>query len=322
MTSGVRFTSGHVATWSRRRCTPVLACAALATAGAQEPHAAPADARWATIGRVFGVQGEVEDGYYRINLPRTDLTVRIGDVTLAPGFELTSYIGFVPVGTGRVRAMGEVVVRDDEVPAALAEAHRQHVGVTALHNHLLGETPRMMYIHVMADGVADSLAGRLRAVFAKTGTPLGHEAAEQPAAGNWAAIDAILGKHAEAEGPVAEYVFPRHERLTIHGNAVRSTGAIESASEVVMQQLGGGRVACGGELFVLPAEVDPVVRTLDEHGLHVTAVHNHMMDESPRLYWIHWFATGDGPTLAGGVAAALGHMNSAQQSAGPNDDQR
>jgi hypothetical protein len=293
----------------------VALCAiASAPAGAQEHRGAQEDARWTTIDRVFATKGEVEDGYYRINLPRTDLTVRIGDVTLAPGFELTSYVGFIPVGATRVRGVGEVVVRDDEVSAALAEAHRQGVHVTAVHNHLLGENPRIMYIHVMAEGAADSVAQHLRSVFARTATPLGRAGEEQPATGDWSATDAILGKHAEAEGPVAEYVFPRREHLTIRGASVRSTGVIESASEVVFQQLPGGRLACGGELFVLPSELDVVVRTLDEHGLHVTAVHNHMIDEQPRMYWIHWFASGDGPTLARGVAAALGHMNGAQKS--------
>ena len=83
------------------------------------------DPRWAAVRRVFGQQGETEDGYFRINLPRTDLHVRIGDVTLATGFELTSYVGFMPVGTNQLMAVGEVILREDEVPAALAEDRRK-----------------------------------------------------------------------------------------------------------------------------------------------------------------------------------------------------
>jgi uncharacterized protein DUF1259 len=124
----------------------------------------------------------------------------------------------------------------------------------------------------------------------------------------------VLGPHAEAEGPVAEYIFPRKERLAMHGMPVKSTSALETASEVVFRRLEDGRTAITGELFVLPREVDPVVRALDEHGLNVTAVHNHMVDDSPRMYWVHWYATGDGPELARGVAAALSHMNSERRS--------
>jgi hypothetical protein len=165
----------------------------------------------------------------------------------------------------------------------------------------------------MTRGEPEAVAKKLRAVFAKTATPLTPER-EKPSAAEWRSIDAILGTHAEASGRVAEYEFPRKERLRVHAMPVESTGMLETASEVVFQQLGNGRVACGGELFVEPSEVDPVVRVLDEHGLSVTAVHNHMVDDLPRMYWIHWYATGDGPTLARGVAAALAHMNGAQKS--------
>jgi hypothetical protein len=193
------------------------------------------------------------------------------------------------------------------------EAHRQGIDVTAVHNHLMNEVPRIMYVHIMAEGAPEDVASKLRSVFAKSATPLTPPNEEKSSA-NWSSIDAVLGPHAEAEGAVAEYVFPRHERLSVHGTPVESSGAIETASEVVFQQLGNGRVASTGELFILPSEVESVVRALDEHGLHVTALHNHMVDDMPRMYWVHWYTTGDGPTIARGVEAALAHMNAARRS--------
>ena len=207
--------------------------------------------------------------------------------------------------------MGEIILLQSEVPAALAEAHRQGVRVTAVHNHLLNETPRIMYMHVLAEGAAETVATKLRSVFATSATPL-TPPTEEPSRVDWSAIDAVLGKHDEAEGSVAEYVFPRREALRVHGMPIKSSGTIETASEVVFQQLGGGRVANTGELYLLASEVEPVLRALDAHGLHVTAVHNHMLDDGPPHYWVHWYATGDGPTLARGVAAALAHTNSAK----------
>ena len=281
------------------------------TAGAQQ------DGRWAPIRRVFG-QGETEDGYFRVNLPRTDFHVRIGGDALDPGFEFTSYVGFVPASErDRVLAMGEVVLLDTEVPAVLAAAHAQGVQVTAVHNHLLGETPRVVYVHVMAEGAAESVARELRAVYAASATPLA-PTPEEPARGDWSAIDAVLGKHAEAHGRVAEYEFPRHEKLVVHGTAVKSSGAIESASEVVFQQLGGARVACTGELYLLASEVRPVTRALDARGLHVTALHTHMLDDGPPHFWVHWYAAGDGATLARGVAAALALTHGATRSESSN----
>jgi hypothetical protein len=293
---------------------PALALFTIA-AHAQEPASHTAAARnplWAPIRQVFG-QGEAEGNYFRINLTRSDLKVHIGNDALSPRFEFTSYVGFAPKGASDVLAMGEIILLQNEVPAVLMEAHRQGIEVTAVHNHLMTETPRIMYVHIMAEGAPGAVASKLRSVFAKSATPL-TPPAEQKSTANWSSIDAVLGPHSEAEGTVAEYVFPRHEQLSVHGTPVESSGAIETASEVVFQQLGIGRVASTGELFILPGEVEGVVRALDEHGLHVTALHNHMVDDLPRMYWVHWYATGDGPTLARGVEAALAHMNGARRS--------
>jgi hypothetical protein len=289
-------------------------CLALSAAIAPIAHsqgpraAATTDPRWTAIRNVFGWDGETEDGYYRLSFPRTDTQVRIGSDALSPRFEFTGYFGFVPEGAGDVMAMGEIILREDETVNALAEARQQGVHVTALHNHLVGETPRIIYMHVMAEGPARSVASKLRAVLAKTHTPLGKPAA-QPSTADWSAIDAVLGKHEEAEGSVAEYEFPRREHLTVGGRAVKSSGVIETGSEVVFQQLAPGRVASTGELYLLPKEVDAVVNALSEHGLHITALHTHMLDDGPPHFWVHWYTTGDGPTLARGIAAALSHMN-------------
>ncbi|HEX5387902.1 MAG TPA: DUF1259 domain-containing protein [Gemmatimonadales bacterium] len=277
--------------------------------GSAQDLAGARDPRWAPIRKVFG-QGEAEGPYFRVNLPRSDLHVSIGGDALDPDFEFTSYIGFMPAGRG-VLAMGESILLEDEVPAVLAEARRQHVDVTAVHNHLQRERPRIIYVHVMAEGAPDDVAKRLRALFAKSATPL-KPLKPEPSRADWSAIDAVLGTHSEAEGSVAEYVFPRREQLTVRGRPVESSGALETASEVVFQQLGGGRVANTGELYLLPSEVESVVRALSEHGLDVTALHNHMLDDGPAHYWVHWYATGNGPTLARGVEAALAQMNSAR----------
>jgi len=275
----------------------------------------PVDPRWTAIRQVFGQDGEVHDGYFRVNLPRSDLGVRIGGDALESPFEFTSYVGFVPVGARDVLAMGEYVLRDDEVATVLTELLRQGIPTPALHNHLIGESPRIMYIHVMARGPAASVASKLKAAFAKSATPLTPPVASH-ASVDWTTVDAILGKHSEASGHVAEYEFPRREQLTVDGVAVKSSGLLETASEVVFQQLANGRVACGGELFVLPSEIEAVAHALDEHGLHVTAIHNHMLDQTPRMYWMHWYGTGDQESLARGVASALAHMNSVRKSSG------
>ena len=278
------------------------------------PDADSTDVRWDAVRRVFSLHGRYEDGYFRVEFPRTDLAVRIGPDALEPDFEFVSHFSFAPAPGGRVMAMGEVVLRQDEVAAALAEARRQGLTVSAVHNHLLGEEPRIVYMHLETDGRADSVAARFRALLARTATPPRPEETPEPAAGDWKAIDAVLGEHEEAAGKVADWVFPRKEAHAVHGMAVKSVGVMETATEAVFQALDGGRVAATGEMYVAPQEVEGVLSALEAHGLHVTAVHNHMLDESPPMFFVHWYATGDGPALARGVQAALAATHSETRS--------
>lgn len=273
-------------------------------------QAGPQDPRWTAIRRSFGQEGKAEEGYFRVEFPRSDLRVRIGDVTLETPFELTSYFGFAPVGSNDVLAMGEVIMVQEEVNRALVEARRQGVNVAALHNHLLGEDPRIIFMHIVTEGPAEAVATKLRAIIAKTNTPLQPVQRAEMAKLDWSAIDAILGPHSEAEGRTASYTFPRREEHTIHGVRVKSNDMLETATEVVFQQLEDGRMASGGELYLRPEEVQPVIDALESAGLHVTALHNHMLDEQPKMYWMHWYGTGEGVTLARGVAAALARTNS------------
>jgi hypothetical protein len=295
------------------RCSPsILVLLLLASPAAAQR---PADKRWEPIRRVFQQKGEASDGYFRVEFPRTDLQVRIADDRLSPDFEFTSYFAFAPVGPANVFVMGEVVMRDSEVSGAVAEARRAGVTVTAVHNHLIGEQPRIVYMHLTANGAPDAVATKLRGILAKTSTPLQHK--EEPKAdARWASgIDAVLGKHSESKGDVVAYEFKRLDSHVVHGVAVKSSGMLETASEAAFERVGNNRIASTGELYVSAGESEAVLSALEEHGLHVTALHMHMLDEKPKMmYWIHWYTTGDGVTIARGVLAALQQMNSSRKS--------
>lgn len=308
----------------------VCAISACVTAAARAQKSASTseqrDPRWSAIARGLGREGKVDDGYYRVEFPRTDLSVRIGEHTLAPAFEMTSYFAFAPAGTGRVLCMGELVLRDSEVHTVMDEARRQGISIAALHNHLIGQSPPILYAHVMTIGDPASIAQKLHRMLERTSTPLG----AAPAGGRgepatWAAANAILGQPHEAGNETAEWEFPRHERITEDGIAVRSSGTLETASEVVFQRLTGGRVATTGEIFLAPSEVTAVSGTLEAGGIAVTAIHNHMVHETPKLYWLHWYATGDATSLARTIHSALERTNGASRSAGekePAESQR
>jgi hypothetical protein len=166
-------------------------------------------------------------------------------------------------------------------------------------------------MHVMSIGEPSTIASKLRRLLEHTGTPLGSAPEEtQGQAATWSAVNAILGKPGEVGRETAEWVFPRRDRITEGGVAVRSSGALETASEVVFQQLSGGQVATTGELFLAPDEITPVTEALEAGGIGVTAIHNHMVHETPRLYWLHWYAIGNAVTLARTIRTALDHTNS------------
>ena len=293
---------------------PVSVTAQAGKAGAAKKSEA-GDSRWGAIRKVFGQDGKVDDGYLQLSFPRSDVHVRIGNDALESDFEFVAFFGFVPVGAANVMAMGELILREDEVDAVITEARTQGIHITALHNHLVGETPRILFTHFNVEGRADVVANKLHALIARTATPLG-KATDEPSKVNWSSIDAILGPHEEASGSVASYGFKRRDHLTVGGHEVKSTGAIETASEAKFQQLASGRVASTGELYLTPAEVERVVTALNRNGLRVTALHMHMIGDAPAHFWVHWYTTGDGPTLARGVAAVLTKLNSEQKSNG------
>jgi hypothetical protein len=269
------------------------------------------DRRWSAIAQALGRDGKVEDGYYRVEFPRRDLKVNIGQHRLDPGFELTSYFGFVPTSGGNVFSMGELVLRESEVDPVMTEARRQGVDIPALHNHLIGETPRLIYAHVTLVGEAASVARKLHALLEKTATPLGKPPAKKEGdKAAWSAMSAALGEPAEVEGELAEWEFARREAIAENGVPVKSSGVIETASEVVFQRLANDRAATTGELFVDANEITPVTAALEAGNVHVTAIHMHMVHETPRLFWLHWYGVGNPAALAKTVRSAIDRTNS------------
>jgi hypothetical protein len=211
---------------------------------------------------------------------------------------------------GTVMLMGDTCVREDELSAVEAEMHRQGLEITALHNHLVGETPKVMFVHLAGHGMAPDLARKVKALLARTKTPTGprREEAEKKKP-DWSAITSVLGEPAESEGDIIEYGFRRRERLTMHGETLPSTDALETAPEVKFQMLKGGRAVTYGEMILTADEVAPVFHVLVENGIEIEALHNHMTKEEPRLFFMHWWAVGKPETLARGVKAAIGRVN-------------
>lgn len=291
---------------------PIRLAAFLAAAALVSPSYA-ADRDWSAVGKALGKEGAMQPGgIYRVSLPRTDLHVALDGVTLKPGFALGSWLAFAPMGDQTV-VMGDLVLTQDEINPVMKKLEDSGLEITALHNHLLRAEPLPMYMHVTGHGDPVQLAQELHAALALSKTPF-----EAPSGTSQspkmdldtASIDKVLGARGKVNGGVLQYGIPRAEKITDSGMAVPP--ALGSANGINFQPTGGGKAAITGDLVLIAKEVNPVAKALRDNGIEVTALHNHMLEDSPHLFFMHFWANGDAQKLAKGLRAALDQVNLAK----------
>ena len=265
-----------------------------------------------TVEQMLGRKGAVNPGgVVKFGFPRTDLQVTVGDVQLKPALALGSWVAFKPVAKGRAMAAGDLVLTGDEVGAVMQRLQAGGISQTAVHNHLVGENPRVMYMHIMAIGEPAKLAETLRAALGESKTPLttaAPAASSAPLDLDTAAVARALGYTGKVNGGVYQVSVPRAERIVDMGEEIPPSMGVATA--INFQPTGGGKAAITGDFVLLGSEVNPVLRTLRENGIQVTAVHSHMLHESPRLLFMHFWANDDATKLATALHAALARTNS------------
>jgi len=275
--------------------------------------AAIADPMWDKVGDAFGKTGtEMPGGVYRIALPRTDIKATLDGVELKPGFALGGWLAFQKMGDTAM-VMGDLVLTQDEVNPVMAKLLTAGIEVTALHNHLLRNTPFTMYMHIYGKGDPVKLATALHDALAQSKTPMTvtvPPAAPPPLDLDTAALDQILGAKGNNNGGVYGYGIRRGDPVTDSGMTVPAS--MGSAIGVNFQPTGNGKAAITGDFVLLGSELESVLKALRENGIEVTAIHNHMVDEQPRLFFVHFWANDDAKKLAQGLKAALDHINIAK----------
>lgn len=271
---------------------------------------APATAAdWSAVATALGKSGsEMAGGVYRVGLPRTDLHVKLGDIELKPTFALGSWVAFAPMGSQSM-VMGDLVLTEDEVEPVMKSLLDSGLEITALHNHLFNARPATFYMHVGGMGDPAKLAAAVHKALALSGTPF--TSAPPPATPpaidlDTAAIDAALGAKGAIAGGVYQVGVPRAEPAKMMGMAVG--GPLGGAEAINFQPLGGGKAAITGDFILIEKEVTPVMKALRSHGIDVTALHNHMTEDSPRMFFMHFWAHDDLPKLLAGLKAALAEV--------------
>lgn len=261
----------------------------------------------AVLEKVFGRKGTVQGSVFKITFPRSDLNVIIKDFVVSPGLAFTSWIGFMKMGN-ETMMMGDLVMLDSEEPAVIAKLVSLKLNITAIHNHLVNEKPAIKYLHFSGSGDAQQLGEEIKSVIALTGTPLSTPPATliTPAI-DWSKVETLLGTKGKHNGILLQYSFPRNEKLLESG--MEMPPAIGMATAINFQ-MSGTEAAITGDFVLLAKEVNPVVKALTENGITVTAIHNHMLFDDPRLFMLHFWAVDDPGKLAAGLKTALDQTNS------------
>ena len=293
------------------RAIQVAAICALATIGTA---ASAQEIDWSKVDAAFGRKPAVAGDVHRYGFPRTDLSVTLDGVTIKPSFALGGWIALKPAHGGAM-AMGDLVLLETEVNPVMAKLLAGGLEVTAVHNHLLRASPATFYMHVGGHGDPVKMATAIHDALAVSKTPMTPPAppASPPAIDlDTAQIDQIIGAKGTNNGGVWGMGVPRRDPITESGMQIAPAGPMGVATAINFQPTGGGKAAITGDFVLAGDEVQPVLKTLRENGIEVTALHSHMLNEQPRMYFMHFWANDDAIKLAKALRAALDKTASAK----------
>ena len=261
----------------------------------------------ARLDKIFGRSGQKLGEVYKFGFPRTDLHVTMHGVAIKPGLALGTWAAFAG-SDNEAMVMGDIVLLPSEVASVMLKLRQRGFEIMALHNHLLGEIPHVMYMHYMGHGKAEELAESFKAALATSSTPMGKPAAASKSATEPAfvkAVEDILGRKGAFGGGVLAFGVPRGESILMSPGGMTLPPSLGVAESINFQEAGPGKVAATGDFVLIADEVNPVISTLQEHHIEIDALHSHMLTEQPRLFFMHFWGNGPTREVAEGIKAAL-----------------
>lgn len=263
----------------------------------------------AKLDQILGRSGQKMGDVYRFGFPRSDLHVTLDRVVVKPGLALGTWAAFAGTDDAAM-VMGDIVLLPEEVGKVMSKLRQRGIEITALHNHLLGETPHVMYIHYMGHGKAQELAESFKAALVESKTPMAKPAAPEAAAepAFVKAVEDGLGQKGKFNGGVLAFGIPRAEPITMTPGGMTMPPALGVAQSINFQEAGTGKVATTGDFVLIADEVNPVISALEEHHIAVTGLHSHMLTEQPRLFFMHFWGHGPTKEVAEGIKAAMSHI--------------
>ena len=283
-----------------------LALAALLAALTMPAFAYAAEIDWNKVDAALGKSAVLSGDVHRYGLPRSDLKVTLDGVAIKPALALGGWVAFAPMGD-ETMVMGDLVLLETEITPVMTKLLDGGLDITAIHNHILRASPATFYMHVGGHGDPEKMATVIRSALASSKTPFDPPttgAAPAPAIDlDTAKLDEIMGVKGTATGGVYQFGVPRRDPPLEMGMKV--TGPLGGANAINFQPTGNGKAAITGDFLVTGNEVSPLIRALRANDIEVTAIHSHMLDEQPRMFFIHFWANDDALKLARGLRAAL-----------------
>ena len=269
---------------------------------------------WDQVGQAVGKQGTLMKGdVYRIDLPRSDLNVTSQGVQIKPALALGSYTAFKDMGDGNAMVMGDLVLTEDEYNKVISKLQEGGIGQTAVHKHLLQESPAIWWTHIHGTGDPVAMAKNIRSALDLTGTPLTQSSSSESTDMGFdtSQLDQIIGHTGTTQGGVYKYSIGRADSVSEDGMELPAPMGISTTLN--FQPTGGGKAAINGDFAMTQDEVEPVIQALRDNDIQVVTLHNHMLNEEPRIFFMHFWANDDAQKLAQGLRAALDKTNSAKE---------
>ncbi len=262
------------------------------------------------IERIMGMKGEAKDGEFKVSIPQKDLAVTVDGFKITPPMGLTTWIGFSPMQDmeGGAMIMGDIIVSEKEVGPVEKAVLDQGLHVTGLHNHFVRDNQKIMFMHIGGMGPTEMMAKNARGVLDKIselrhGNPAEAKGPTVESKIDTAKIESILGQKGQMNSGVFKVVIGRPDvKLTDHGMPVTSFMGFNTWAAFQGTE---DKAAVAGDFAMLDSEVQNVIDALVKHGIEVVAVHNHMVTENPRIFFLHFWGKGQADKLAEGLKAAI-----------------
>ena len=268
----------------------------------------------------LGKKGDYKANVLKVNIPRNDLHVTVANVKTPTPFGFGGWVAMTKATDGMDVMMGDLVLTQDEVNPVMSALLDNGLEVTALHNHFFWEDPRVYYMHVHGHGKPAELARELKPALDLIGkrsgaatTPPPSASAPPPATLDTAKIAQIVGTPGEQTGEVYKITVGRDDlKLTEMGAPITTRMGLNTWAAFVGTN---EKAAVAGDVAMLASEVTPVLKALRSNGLNIVAIHHHMTETQPTVFFLHYWGTGPVENLATGFKAALAELGKSNGSA-------